>query len=280
MYSVWQWTDEFCDRHSCVSLVRGGSNYAHSPAGYYFPRPSSLATHNTWLMLSESMDRKGTFGFRCVVDAEEPPSCPFQLCGRVNSLSAGTNIDLTTEGTIDWTHYGRTTALDVNAKARNTPEGPTIQVSVLSPTPVLPSRGTAIPGFSTTFSWSDGQAVPIEDGTPTGIYLTQASGGQGFRITVPARPAGLRTTLKLYIGAEFAQGKLLASLGGGETTYSEVFPPEGPTLLPRKGVFSLDLRSTDDWPISITWELGELLPGSESAARVTLLAAALSPTDN
>ena len=52
-----RWTDEFCDRHSCVSLVRGGSNYAHSPAGYYFPRPSSLATHNTWLMLSESMDR-------------------------------------------------------------------------------------------------------------------------------------------------------------------------------------------------------------------------------
>eukprot|EP01047_Picozoa_sp_COSAG01_P079501 COSAG01_NODE_15108_length_1373_cov_1.052590_1_plen_128_part_10 len=71
-YSVWQWTDEFCDRHSCVSLVRGGSNYAHSPAGYYFPRPSSLATHNTWLMLSESMDRKGTFGFRCVVDAVSP----------------------------------------------------------------------------------------------------------------------------------------------------------------------------------------------------------------
>jgi hypothetical protein len=72
-YSVWQWTDEFCDRHSCVSLVRGGSNYAHSPAGYYFPRPSSLATHNTWLMLSESMDRKGTFGFRCVVDAVSRP---------------------------------------------------------------------------------------------------------------------------------------------------------------------------------------------------------------
>ena len=42
---VWQWTDEFCDEHTCVSLVRGGSNYAHSPAGYYFPRPTSLSTH-------------------------------------------------------------------------------------------------------------------------------------------------------------------------------------------------------------------------------------------
>ena len=50
-------------------------------------------------------------------------------------------------------------------------------------------------------------------------------------------------------------------------------------MLPRKGVFSLDFRSTDNWPISITWVLGELLAGSASGARVSLLAAALSPTE-
>ena len=64
--------------------------------------------------------------------------------------------------------------------------------------------------------------MPNEPGTATGIYLTEASGGRGFRITVPANPAG-RTTLKIFVGTELAQGRLTATLGGGETVSSVSF---------------------------------------------------------
>jgi hypothetical protein len=98
-------------------------------------------------------------------------------------------------------HWGRTAALDVDSKARGGGGGPsTIQASVLSATPVLPERSTGVPGFRAIFSWSDGLQTPFEPGTATGIYLTQSSGGRGFRVTVPALVDEQRsaTTLRLY----------------------------------------------------------------------------------
>ena len=70
---VWQMTDDYCDEHTCYLLVRGGSNYKQQHiARYYFAQPRDLTEHNTWIAMSESMDRVGTIGFRCVVDAGEP----------------------------------------------------------------------------------------------------------------------------------------------------------------------------------------------------------------
>ena len=68
--NVWQMTDDYCDDHTCYTLMRGGSNYRqHHIARYYFAQPKDLTEHNTWIAMSESMDRVGTVGFRCVVDA-------------------------------------------------------------------------------------------------------------------------------------------------------------------------------------------------------------------
>jgi iron(II)-dependent oxidoreductase len=68
--NVWQMTDDYCDDHTCYTLVRGGSNYhQHHIARYYFGQPKDLTEHNTWIAMSESMDRVGTIGFRCVADA-------------------------------------------------------------------------------------------------------------------------------------------------------------------------------------------------------------------
>ena len=58
--------------------------------------------------------------------------------------------------------------------------------------------------------------------------------------------------------------------------YSEVFP-EAPNLLPRKAVFQLDFRDSSNWPVSITWEIAEVL-NEAGGARVSLLAAALAPS--
>ena len=70
-------------------------------------------------MQSEAMDRKGTFSFRCVADAVEPVTCPWQLCGGVTDLPPGLVIDLTTLGRDgDWVHWGRRDARDVDYMAR------------------------------------------------------------------------------------------------------------------------------------------------------------------
>ena len=68
---VWQWTSEFCDAHTCRSSMRGGSNYEPSTSGhnYYFKQALELNKEQKYLTMSDSYDRTGTFGFRCVADA-------------------------------------------------------------------------------------------------------------------------------------------------------------------------------------------------------------------
>ena len=78
-----------------------------------------------------------------------------------------------------------------------------------------------------------------------GIFVTKSSGLGGFRVTVPTVADGEYTTLRLYVGVFGAQGRLTASLSAGETVYSELFPAEGPSVLPRKAMFELNYRSTD-----------------------------------
>lgn len=127
--NVWQWTDEFCDAHTCMSTVRGGTYYAPTcvrPTGesckYYFAFPANLNTHNTWLVLSESMDRTKSFGFRCVADAvPNPPPCAGQLClDAPTVLQSGLVVDLTGDGGVDWMHLGgvvKTYPMSIDVKA-------------------------------------------------------------------------------------------------------------------------------------------------------------------
>ena len=68
--NVWQWTEEFVDEHTRASIVRGGSYYLPKGSIWYFPQAYKLNEHGKLLLMSPSMDRSGTIGFRCVVDAE------------------------------------------------------------------------------------------------------------------------------------------------------------------------------------------------------------------
>ena len=65
---IWQWTDEFCDTHTCRGVVRGGHWWRPMASMWYFPQAYRLDEHNTMLLLSDSMDRNGGTGFRCVSD--------------------------------------------------------------------------------------------------------------------------------------------------------------------------------------------------------------------
>jgi formylglycine-generating enzyme required for sulfatase activity len=68
--NVWQWTDEFTDEHTRAAILRGGSYYQPQGTRWYFPQAYRLDEHGKYLLMAPSIDRAGTLGFRCVVDAE------------------------------------------------------------------------------------------------------------------------------------------------------------------------------------------------------------------
>jgi iron(II)-dependent oxidoreductase len=68
--NVWQWTDEFQDEHTRAAILRGGSYYESQGSRWYFPQTRRLDEHGKYLLMAPSIDRAGTTGFRCAVDAE------------------------------------------------------------------------------------------------------------------------------------------------------------------------------------------------------------------
>jgi formylglycine-generating enzyme required for sulfatase activity len=68
--NVWQWTDEFVDEHTRTAILRGGSHYRPLGSSWYFPNTLRLDQHGKYLLMAPGVDRAGTIGFRCVVDAE------------------------------------------------------------------------------------------------------------------------------------------------------------------------------------------------------------------
>ena len=111
---------------------------------------------------------------------------------------------------------------------------------------------------------NNGATREQEDGTATGIFVSQASGLGGFRVTVPTTRSLGYTTLRLCasaaaavrgraigratnpsadvparhgvpdVGVFGAQGRVTATLAAGEIVFDELWPPAGPSILPRK----------------------------------------------
>lgn len=68
--NVWQWTDEFEDTHTRAAVLRGGSYYQPQGSIWYFPQAYRLDEHGKYLLMAPSLDRSGTIGFRCAMDAD------------------------------------------------------------------------------------------------------------------------------------------------------------------------------------------------------------------
>ena len=64
--NVYQWTSVFSDEHTDRAVLRGGSRWRPEGSDWYLPEPRNLLEHDTFLMMSESMDRSKGIGFRCV----------------------------------------------------------------------------------------------------------------------------------------------------------------------------------------------------------------------
>jgi hypothetical protein len=120
------------------------------------------------------------------------------------------SVDLTSEGTAYWMHFGHVDANSVNSKSNT---GPLINMTLV---------GTATPERLadnwTSFSWSDGTPLASEIGTRSGIYVIGFT--NGFGITAPADTNS--RTLRVYVGLYGQAGTLQAFLSDGSApAYSD-----------------------------------------------------------
>lgn len=68
--NVWQWTDEYVDEHTRNAVLKGCGFYHAQTSKWYFPEAYELNKYGKYLLMAPGLDRAGTIGFRCVVDAQ------------------------------------------------------------------------------------------------------------------------------------------------------------------------------------------------------------------
>jgi PEP-CTERM motif-containing protein len=126
------------------------------------------------------------------------------------------SVNLTTEGTADWIHWGLTTTNDVNRKATG---GSQISNVALIGTGTTKARLTDSPSV---YSWTGGTPTATATNSPTGVYINNFSGaGRGFQFTAPADTTA--RTLEVFLGEFDASGTFEASLSDGSAaTYTNI----------------------------------------------------------
>ncbi|MFL5664344.1 MAG: hypothetical protein ACJ8BW_23820, partial [Ktedonobacteraceae bacterium] len=110
-------------------------------------------------------------------------------------------VNLTTEGTGDWAHWGLTTTTSFDHKK-------SVSQQISNYTLI---GNTAIHQYHTNpngYTWTNGTPTASATNTPTGIWVNNV--GNGFKITVPADTTS--RTLKVYVGIWKSQGSFTASL--------------------------------------------------------------------
>jgi hypothetical protein len=117
------------------------------------------------------------------------------------------SLYLTSEGTLDWAHWGLTDAVSFNHKS-----GVAQQISNYSKL----GGNIMVESADSTMEciWADG--TPNINATNTTKSICAPQVGNGFQLTVPADTN--QKTLKLYVGAWRAKGKIEAILSDGSSS--------------------------------------------------------------
>ena len=157
---------------------------------------------------------------------------PPVLTGSVAPTPA--TVNLTSEGTLDWAHWGLTGAGDFDHKATGN--------GMISNASVIGAIGPFQYGsYPISYSWTDGTPTASALNTTTGIYMFGKS--NGFTLTVPAGRE--EHTLLIYVSVFDAQGQLTASLSDHSS------PDYSDTSLVNSsantyGVYTLTYRAASD----------------------------------
>jgi murein DD-endopeptidase MepM/ murein hydrolase activator NlpD len=178
-----------------------------------------------------------------------------------NQTQPPANINLTTEGTTDWAHWGQNSPSSFDHK-----NGVAQQISNFTQIgSITPLRYT---NNSNSFTWTDGTPTSSISGSTTGIYTYGI--GNGFQLTFPADT--MQRTLKLYVGLWAAGGKLEATLSdGGASPFISTSLISSGVL---NGVYTINYRAiSSGQTLTINWTIDS---NSNALGNVTLQAATLA----
>jgi len=176
------------------------------------------------------------------------------------------SVNLTTEGNLDWIHWGLSAATDVNRKVTG--------LSQISNFTTIGS-GTSVVRLTDSpskYSWIDGSPTAIVTNTPGGVYINNFDGpGRGFMFTVPADL--LSKVLKVYVGEFTASGTLQATLSDNSApAYSQVLT--GAVSQTVQGVYTLNFAAASPGQtLTVKWTETADLGNNDN---ITMQAAALS----
>jgi hypothetical protein len=145
-------------------------------------------------------------------------------------------VDLTSEGTIDWTEWGADNMSTFNHK----------MVSgrpISNVTPQGSGRYIGDHGSPIYFTWSDG-APTANGGTANGLYTSDAS----FTVTVAA--TATQRTFRFYVGADGGDMRLVAHLSDGSAPDAQLDVPSAPVDSPMDVLFR---AATDQATLTVSW---------------------------
>ena len=168
------------------------------------PRPASsptpLPSPKTSVPKTEARTAKHVGGLRLL-------SGGGTLTGRMFTSPPPSTVNLTTQGTLDWAHWGNGGPAVFDHKNNVSQQISNFSVIGTNSVQWLADNPTA-------FTWTDGTPNSIALAVTTGVHVNDL--GNGFQFTVPA-DTDLKT-LRVYVGVWMARGKLEASLSDGSAT--------------------------------------------------------------
>ncbi len=170
------------------------------------------------------------------------------------------NINLKTEGTTDWAHWGLNSAASYNRKNIASPQ-------IGNFTPIGTTSVLRYTNNGNSFTWTSGTPTASAASTTTGVYLYNL--GSGFQLTVPADTTP--RTLKLYVGVWAAGGRLEAVLSDGSASPLVDYSIISPNV--RNGVYALNYRAASAGKnLVVRWTVNS---NTNAVGNVTLQAATL-----
>ena len=160
------------------------------------------ASAGAYVLTAVATDTQGASGTSSPVEIFVHGSGGSLAASLTVSPSLPTSVDLTAEGTADWTHWGLATDSLFNRKA-----GVPAQISDF--TKIGTNAVERYEDNYTGYSWSDGVPTASTNNTTTGVFTLGVE--NGFELTAPAD----RTprTLRVYVGLYGAQGQFQTWLG-------------------------------------------------------------------
>jgi hypothetical protein len=199
--------------------------------------------------------------------------------GSFSPVEAGSNVDLTTSGKLDWVHWGLYTDTSVDRKATVAPLISPLSVVGNATCPACFLAAYQYGDNANGYTWYDGSPTAYATNITTGLwaYNYPLALGSGFKLSVPADTSP--KTLQVFVGAYAAEGRLQATLSDGSGSFSSS-PSPGQTVDNLAngpgGVFSLAYAAdSPGQTLTVTWTVA-LSHTSADAANVTVQAAALT----